>query len=214
MPLVFIALMGLLLTGCWRDDMSDDGHAKPMESSEFFADGKLARPLINGTVPRSEHPKMVNDTEYAVTPPPATEATKIPIAITQESLARGQQEFAIFCTPCHGALGNGEGMIVHRGFPHPPAFYPVEEHKTSADQAIRNLYPREVTLATAPPGHFYNVITHGYGAMYSYGDRISEKDRWKIVAYVRALQITAKNARPAPTPQQASTSTTQPAAAQ
>jgi mono/diheme cytochrome c family protein len=193
---VLVALALLLIGGCWRDDMADDGHIKPLESNTFFADGKSARPLINGTVPRGG--KMISDPMYAVTATTQPEAKQIGIRIDKEALLRGQQQYAIFCTPCHGALGDGNGMIVQRGFPHPPAFYPVEEHKTSAQQPIRDLYPREVALAKAPPGHFYNVITHGYGAMYSYGDRIKEDDRWRIVAYVRALQLTA-NASATPT---------------
>ena len=195
--ILVISMSVMLVGGCWKDDMADDGHAKPMESSTFFADGKSARPLINGTVPRGG--KMVNDPMYAVTATTQPVAKQIGIPIGKEDLIRGQQQFAIFCTPCHGALGNGNGMIVQRGFPRPPAFYPIAEHKTQHP----DLYPREVALANAAPGHFYNVISHGYGAMYGYGDRIQEDDRWRIVAYVKALQLSeaaAKTAAPATAP--------------
>ncbi len=165
-PSAFILLIAL--SGCWKDDMGDNGHIKPLEASKFFADGKTARPLVAGTVPRGG--KTVEDPLYAVTVPPAFEATSFPSPLTAADIERGRQQFNIFCSVCHGATGKGDGMIVQRGFPHPPSFY--------LDR-----------LRNAPPGHFYNVITHGYGAMYSYGDRIAENDRWKIVAYVRALQL-------------------------
>jgi mono/diheme cytochrome c family protein len=196
-------LLLVLLVGCWRDDMSDDGHAKPMEASPFFSDGKIARPLINGTVPRGGH--MVSDPMYAVTATTQPEATKIARHIDRDELLRGREQYTIFCAPCHGQLGDGNGMIVQRGFPRPPAFYPIAEHQTQRPE----LFPREVNIANAPPGHVYNVISHGYGAMYSYDDRIKEDDRWRIVAYVRALQLTA-NAGPTTQPS-AATATTQPA---
>ena len=179
--IIFGLLVFVSVTGCWRDDMADDAHAKPMEASEFFSDGKLARPLINGTVPRAPRgskPKAVGDPLYAVTnAPPAMETANFPFAITPDMLETGREQFTIYCAPCHGALGDGRGMIVQRGFPRPPSYY-------------------ERRLRDAAPGHFYNVITHGYGAMYSYAERISEADRWKIVAYVRALQLSSDRIDP------------------
>ena len=162
--------------GCWRDDMADDAHGKPMEAAPFFADGKLARPLINGTVPRGG--KVIGDPMYAVTnAPPAMETAGFPSQVTPDKLERGREQLTIFCAPCHGALGDGHGMIVQRGFPRPPSYY-------------------EKRLRDAAPGHFYNVITHGYGAMYSYGDRIGEEDRWRVVAYVKALQMSTDRIDP------------------
>lgn len=152
----------LTLPGCWKDDMADDGHLRPMESPA------AARPLINGTVPRGG--RTINDPIYAVTATNIPAATKFPFAMTAADIERGHQQFDIFCALCHGATGAGEGMIVQRGFPRPPSFY--------LDR-----------LKQAPPGHIYNVISNGYGAMYSYADRIDQNDRWRIVAYVRALQI-------------------------
>ena len=179
----FIALVLLtLIAGCWKDDMSDDAHAKPLEASSFFADGKLARPLINGTVPRGH--KTINDPLYAVTGgDPAVENAGFPFPITRADLDAGQEQFAIFCMPCHGGLGDGNGMIVQRGFPRPPSFVKWVD---------RPLTDREKNLQATAPGHYYNVISHGYGAMYSYGDRIKPADRWRIVAYVRALQLSER----------------------
>jgi mono/diheme cytochrome c family protein len=160
-------LILLALAGCWRDNMADDSRIKPHEEPP--------RPLVNGTVPRGG--RVVNDTIYAVTAPQGAEATSFPPAfspITAEDLERGRQQFNINCSPCHGATGRGDGMIVQRGFPHPPSYF--------LDR-----------LRNAPHGHFYNVITHGYGAMYSYADRVEPRDRWRIVAYIRALQLSDPN---------------------
>ena len=168
-PAVSIAILSLALAaGCWRDDMSDDAHYKPEERSDFFPDGQLARPLVQGTVPRGG--RIVNDPIYAVTAPTTAPASSFPFQLHAEDLERGRRQFDIFCAVCHGATGDGSGMIVQRGFPRPPSLY--------LDR-----------LRNAPPGHFYDVITHGYGAMYSYGDRIGPDDRWRIAGYVRALQL-------------------------
>jgi mono/diheme cytochrome c family protein len=95
---------------------------------------------------------------------------KIPIPIDRAALARGRERFNIYCSPCHGQTGLGQGMIVQRGFSPPPSFH---------EQRLRDV----------PAGHFFHVITHGYGAMYSYAARVAPEDRWKIVAYIRALQL-------------------------
>lgn len=170
------ALLLLASVGCWKDDMADDAHAKPLEKNTFFADGKMARPLINGTVPRGG--KMIQDPLYAVTAPdPAMTNAGFPQPVTEASLKRGQERYDIYCAACHGGLGDGNGMIVQRGFPKPPSFY-------------------EQRLRDAKPGHFFNVITHGYGAMYSYNDRITPADRWNIVGYVKALQLSTERVDP------------------
>ena len=104
------------------------------------------------------------------------EATAFPkdFKVSRETLETGRQQFEIFCAVCHGRLGDGEGMIVQRGFPKPPSYYTAR-------------------LRNAPVGHFYNVIRNGYGAMYSYGDRVKEADRWAIISYIRALQASVPN---------------------
>jgi mono/diheme cytochrome c family protein len=93
-----------------------------------------------------------------------------PFAVTRQVIERGRQRFEIFCTPCHGRLGNGEGMVAQRGFRHPPTYHSEQ-------------------LREAPVGHFFDVITNGFGAMYSFNDRIPAEDRWAIVAYIRTLQL-------------------------
>jgi len=108
-------------------------------------------------------------------------------------LARGHERFNIYCSVCHGLNGQGDGMIVQRGFIAPPSFIELERDKT--DNPRR--FEREQYLQTAPPRHIYNVITYGFGAMYSYAERVSPEDRWAIAAYVKALQ----QAKPPPTTQ-------------
>ena len=99
----------------------------------------------------------------------AESAKAIPYPVTMPLLERGQQRFAIYCEPCHSPLGDGDGMIARRGFPHPPSYHIAR-------------------LRAAPDRHFYDVMTNGYGVMYSYADRVTPEDRWAIVAYIRALQ--------------------------
>jgi mono/diheme cytochrome c family protein len=117
--------------------------------------------------------------KWPVTPVPHTVARDEPLKppspppVTMALLERGQQRFDIYCSPCHSRIGDGNGIIVQRGFPHPPSY---------DSDALRN----------APNQLFYDVITHGYGAMYSYADRVEPADRWAIVAYIRALQASAR----------------------
>ncbi len=116
---------------------------------------------------------------WPIKPPPHTVARNEPLKpaaappVTMALLERGKQRFEIYCAPCHSRVGDGNGMIVQRGFPHPPSYY-IER------------------LRTAPDQHFYDVITHGYGVMYSYADRVQPEDRWAIIAYIRALQASAQ----------------------
>jgi mono/diheme cytochrome c family protein len=140
---------------------------KPLEPSPFFSDGRSARPPVPDTVSQGEartdsllYTGKVNNKDADIFPYPVTESV----------LARGHERFDIYCAVCHGRVGDGQGMIVKRGFPAPPSYH--------IDR-----------LRKSPVGHFYDVITNGYGIMYSYGDRIPVKDRWAIVAYIRALQL-------------------------
>jgi mono/diheme cytochrome c family protein len=165
----------VLLTGCRKEDMADQPRQDTMDESRFFPDGQSARPLIDGTVPRGHAP--IHDVLVAVSAgTQEPEATTFPadFKVTPATIENGRQHFDTFCSVCHGRLGDGEGMIVQRGFPKPPSYYT----------------PR---LRNAPIGHFYNVISNGYGAMYSYGDRIRPADRWAIAAYIRALQASVPN---------------------
>jgi mono/diheme cytochrome c family protein len=131
----------LLLVACMRN--------QPREKLYSPAVGPAQRPT--GVV------------QFEAKPPP-------PPALTLALLQRGQSQFGVFCTPCHSQLGNGDGMIVQRGFPHPPNYV-------------------EPRLLAAPVEHFYDVITHGHGVMYSFADRVEPSDRWAIAAYIRALQL-------------------------
>jgi mono/diheme cytochrome c family protein len=158
----------LLLTGC-RLDMQVQPRYNPYAESDFFADGRSERKPVAGTVARSEAvggPEEVVDTGKLN----GQEIDAFPFPITREVLDRGRERFNIFCTPCHGLAGDGDGMIVQRGFQKPPSFH--------IDR-----------LRTASVGHFFSVITNGLGAMYPYGYRISPRDRWAVVAYIRALQL-------------------------
>ena len=152
--------------GC-RADMQDTPKAKTFRPSRFFDDRMTARQLVAGTVPARDWPTTNCSTTARVD---GRLATVFPFPITREVLARGQERYNIFCSPCHGRLGDGDGMIVRRGFRHPPSYH-IER------------------LRKAPVGHFYDVITHGFGSMYDYADRVAPRDRWAIIAYIRALQF-------------------------
>jgi mono/diheme cytochrome c family protein len=148
-------LAALLLAGC---DLSMTQQPKytPETPSKFWANGASARPIPANTVAQGDLAREA----AAKNPPPVTLAL----------LAHGQQRFDMFCSPCHGVSGYGDGMVVQRGFPRPPSFYSQR-------------------LLAADARHFYNVQTKGFGVMYSYADRVSEADRWAIAAYIRALQV-------------------------
>ena len=156
-----------MVTGCMKEDMASQPKQKTGSESKFFVDGAADRPWVLGTVPYHAM-WMVEDSDFP-TQPSGPDATSFPFQLTEQDLARGQLEFDIYCSVCHGRLGNGEGMIPRRGFVQPPSYY-------------------NARLRAAPIGHFYNVITHGYGAMYSYNDRIASDDRWRIAGYIRVLQ--------------------------
>ena len=154
-----------ILTGC-RQDMHDQPKYKPLRHSDFFEDGRTSRPLLAGTVARGE---MHDDVAFFTGKNGKDDIDVFPIAIDKTVIERGHQRFDIYCSPCHGRLGNGLGMIVRRGFKQPPSYH--------IDR-----------LRQAPVGHFYDVITNGYGAMYNYAAQIAPRDRWAIISYIRALQ--------------------------
>jgi mono/diheme cytochrome c family protein len=156
-----------LLAGCERNEMHRQARVDPLESSDFFENGQAARHPPAGTVARGH--LEVNHALYQGKVDGKL-IDEFPFPITQSVLNRGRQRFNIYCSVCHGYLGDGNGMIVQRGMIRPPSYH-IER------------------LREAPVGHFYDVITNGYGAMYSYADRITPNDRWAIVAYIRALQL-------------------------
>lgn len=148
-------LLALLLSGC-ETDMYDQAKYQPYEAGELFADGQSARQPVAETVARGSALDLRTD--------------RSPFPVSAELLQRGEERFGIYCSPCHGILGDGQGMNVRRGFPPPPTFH----------------QPR---LRVMPDAYFYLVITHGFGIMYSYASRVDSDDRWAIVAYIRALQL-------------------------
>ena len=161
----------VLLGGC-RQDMHVQPKILPLAPSQFFDDGRSARPVVPGTIARGH---LHTDELLYTGKIKGALADAFPFRITRKDLARGQERFNIYCAPCHGRLGNGQGMIVQRGFPPPPSYH--------IDR-----------LRQAPAGYFFDVITNGFGTMYSYASRVTPEDRWKIVAYIRALQLSQKAA--------------------
>jgi mono/diheme cytochrome c family protein len=218
---VFIVLILLVGTAGCRQDMQDQPKMKPFRGTSFFGDGLSSRQPIEGTIPRGY---LRDDVEYftgkkaksstataaasttpqqqtAGTKPPAPtqgndfpdDVVEFPIPINEEVITRGHERFNIFCSVCHGLTGNGDGMIVRRGFRRAASF-------------------NDDRLRQAPAGHFFDAMTNGWGAMPSYASQIPVQDRWAIVAYIRALQLSQQNpaaaasaspapsASPSPTP--------------
>ena len=173
---VSVCALAMIFASCKRDDMADQVKLKPYAASTFYADGASARPLVPHTLaitddietPLLDIPAGLDILGRWQNPLPVS--ATFPFPITAVDLKRGQQRFDIFCTPCHGQNGDGNGMIPQRGFTRPPTYH---------SERLRN----------APVSYFYNVITNGLGAMYPYNDRISSDDRWRIAAYIRALQL-------------------------
>lgn len=160
---LLLAACLLTLTGCEiRQDMADQPKARPLSPTDFFTDGRSARPRVEHTVARGE----IADDDLVI----PKDSYGFPLPVDQKLLERGEDRYKIFCTPCHGLNGGGEGMIAMRGMRHPPSYH--------IDR-----------LRQAPNGYFYDVITNGFGQMYGYSAQIPPRDRWAIVAYVRALQL-------------------------
>ena len=195
-----------LLGFACRRDMQDQPKMKPYRSTVFFKDGLSSRPLVEGTVPRGF---LKTDTEFftgkkagrtsstpnntqapaGTQPVIAANATGpaaypddvevFPLPVTKEVIDRGKQRYEIFCTVCHGPTGNGDGMIVRRGFRRAASF-------------------NDDRLRQAPVGHFFDAVTNGWGAMPAYAPQIPAQDRWAIIAYIRALQLSQQSQQPQP----------------
>jgi mono/diheme cytochrome c family protein len=140
---------------------------RPLRATTFFTDGSSARPLVEGTVARGT---LQEDEAFFTGKVGATLVAEMPFPVDEKVLNRGEERYNIFCTPCHGATGDGKGMVVQRGYKEPPSFH--------LDR-----------LRQAAPGHFFDVMTNGFGAMPDYRAQISPRDRWAIIAYVKALQL-------------------------
>jgi hypothetical protein len=162
-----------LLGGCsLKQDMAQQPKNRPLSPSDFFTDGRSERPLLENTVARGS---IADDVLFV-----PKESNNFPLPVTQELLERGEGRYKIFCTPCHGLQGDGNGMIAMRGMKHPPSYH-------------------QDRLRQVPNGYIYDVITNGFGAMFGYSAQIPPRDRWAIVAYVRALQL-SRNAKVAELP--------------
>ena len=168
------ALLGMsLLAGACENgvkNMYEQPKYKPLDASPLWEDGRASRPREPGTVIHSSGVLAGTTSGRSGVPdrPPGTEATYTPA-----SLQRGRERYEIYCAPCHGLTGDGNGYVTLRGFPHPPTYHSEQ-------------------LRGAPDLYLFDVITRGYGAMYSYADRLSPADRWAIVAYLRALQLSQR----------------------
>ncbi len=172
--LVF-AVCGNGLVGCGyslRQDMANQPRQNPLSPSNFFADGRSERPLVENTVARGEF-----DNTLSLVP---KDSNAFPLPLTLALLQRGQERYDIFCAPCHGLQGDGQGMVAVRGMKHPPSYH-------------------QDRLRLEPNGYIYDVMTNGFGAMYGYSAQIPPRDRWAILAYVRALQL-SRNAHTADLP--------------
>jgi mono/diheme cytochrome c family protein len=175
-----VLVAAFALAGC-RQDMQDQPKFIPLRPSTFFADGRSERSLIDGTVARGH---LDDDTAfYTGKGPDGKLLDTFPFAVTKEVVERGQDRYNVYCAPCHDRTGSGDGMIVKRGYRKPPSYH------------IDRL--RQVSN-----GHIYDVITRGFGAMPDYSAQIPPRDRWAIVSYVRALQL-SQNATPADVPAEA-----------
>jgi len=147
--------------------MNDEPRYKPLAASDFFADGQSARPRVEGTVARGH---MRLDQAFYSGRSNGVLVDALPVPVTRDLLVKGRERFDIFCSPCHGRLGNGDGVVVERGFQSPPSYH--------IDR-----------LRTVPVGYFFDIMTNGFGAMASYASRVPPADRWAIAAYIRALQL-------------------------
>jgi Cytochrome C oxidase, cbb3-type, subunit III len=160
-----LAALAMLLAGC-RLDMHIQPKYVTEQPTDFFGDGRSERQPVPGTVARGQ--LRIDELLYTGKINGVV-ANQFPFPITRADLERGRERYNIYCTPCHDYTGSGRGMIVQRGFPQPPSYH--------IDR-----------LRQAPVGHFYEVMTNGFGAMYSYAARVTPEDRWRIAAYIRVLQ--------------------------
>ncbi len=147
--------------------MAETGREKPLDSSEFFEDGRVARTPVAGTVARGH---LRADAAFYTGKTDGTLVARLPVPLAKDLLERGRERYEIFCAPCHGRVGTGEGAVVMRGMRPPPSYH------------IQRL--RE-----APIGHFFDVMTNGFGVMPDYAVQVPPSDRWAIAAYIRALQV-------------------------
>lgn len=164
--IVLVCVAGVCASGC-RQDMHDQPRYEPNSPSRFFPDGTSVRPLVEGVVPRGA---ILGDSALTEGKSDGEPVDTNPLAVDLALLERGRERYGIYCTPCHGGVGDGNGMIVQRGYRRPPSLH-------------------EERLVASPDGYLYDVIANGYGVMPAYRAQIPVRDRWAIVAYLRALQL-------------------------
>lgn len=168
----WIVILLIFVTACHRD-MYDQAKYEPLEPSTFFEDGRSARQPVPNTVAVGE---VFTNEHFATGMVDGELVDTFPMEVTREMVERGREQYNINCVPCHGLSGYGDGMVWRRGGV-PPSNFHTER------------------LRSAPVGHFFDVITNGYRYMYPYGNKVSPEDRWAIIAYIRALQL-SQNATP------------------
>jgi mono/diheme cytochrome c family protein len=168
-PAAAVAVMVVALAGvsACRQDMHDAPRYKPLQESDIYADKRSARPILEGTVARGF---LKADDVFYTGMQNGAPVEKIPMPLTDAVVARGRERFNIYCSPCHGIAGDGDGMIVKRGYKRPVSYH---------DPRLRN----------ERAGYFFDVMTRGFGQMPDYAAQVAPKDRWAIVAYIRALQL-------------------------
>jgi mono/diheme cytochrome c family protein len=162
-----LAVLCLAAIGGCRQDMHNQPKYRPLRATGFFADGSSARPLVEGTVARGT---LQEDAAFFTGKTGNVTVKELPVTVDEHLLSRGQDRYNVFCTPCHDAAGTGRGMVVQRGYRQPPSFH---------DERLR----------IADAGYFFDVMTNGFGAMPDYRTQLPARDRWAIVAYIRALQL-------------------------
>lgn len=158
----------LFLTGCGGAGMYEQPKYGPLAASNFFPDGRSARPIPAGAIPQGQ--VTAGNPVLSGMDSSGNPVKDIPVPVTPELVQQGQERFTIYCAPCHGAQGDGKGIIVQFGMPAPPSFHTPD-------------------LTQAPAGKFFDVITNGFGKMFSYAYRVKPEERWAIIAYIRALQL-------------------------
>ena len=162
-----LVLTAMTAVGC-RQDMHDQPRHEPLEATTFFEDRRASRPPIEGTVARGQ---LRTDDHLYTGRVHGKLVDAFPFSVTEDLMHRGRERFGVYCMPCHDATGSGNGIVMQRGFrPLPPSFH-------------------NETMRSKTVGHYFDVITNGFGAMYAQGDKVSPRDRWAIIAYIRALYL-------------------------
>jgi mono/diheme cytochrome c family protein len=167
MKLLVTALAFSILGTSCRNGMVNQQHLKPLAEETFFKDGSGARPIPPHTIARGQ---LNEDQPFFEGKSDGQLVATFPVSVTRQMIGHGRESFDVYCSVCHGRTGEGDGMIVERGFPAPPSLH---------EERLRN----------APVGHFFDVITNGYGIMYPFASQVTTEDRWAIIAYLRALQL-------------------------